>query len=668
MQNRSNKWIQTLGEDYRVESRAIVSGIEYPVSVPDTAEPSSVQRCRIKHQLFTSANLIGNACAGILEMSFIPTEAPPAAAQINLESRLIAEDGTATEWLPRGTYWIDERDDAYHGRLKVTAYDRMLFAEDDWFPDGVISGTWPKPAPDVVNIICERLGIELDSRTVLNKDIMVAVPIGKTLRNTLMEIAAAHGGNFTITPANRLRLVLLPEEIGITYLTDENENYVSDENSNYIVFLGGEYHNIQYQCGSYSRLGDIINVTGVELVLDSAHSYKAGSDGYLLTGECTFATETTPRIALNNLVSRPFMPFVANQVQLDPAAELGDRIMVAGDSSVVGAMVIDVSAAYLAEVSAPITGEVNHEIPFKNRTQQLIDRKVAEARAEIKVTTDSIVSTVEGLSGTVSKIDQKVNNITISVSNGTESSKIQLLVNGVVVASKTIRFTGDVVFERALRDGRTVISGDNILTGQILAEFIKLGGEMVVYESLDEDAEIGGYLGFIKSYNYDGYKTSGMAMTDPLGDVQIALTGDGARLSTPASEILAAYHAWVKTDHNIYLNADGYIYDSSGAAISSDRNAKENIQYDIEKYLPIFDKLKPCSFQYKGRSRQHLGFIAQDVEAAMIESLVDSEDFAALVIDNGKYSLRYSEFIPMLVAKIQQQEQRIAQLEGNLHG
>lgn len=211
-------------------------------------------------------------------------------------------------------------------------------------------------------------------------------------------------------------------------------------------------------------------------------------------------------------------------------------------------------------------------------------------------------------------------------------------------------------------EGLTVQAAD--IKGTLTANQIKLGGAMSVFKTMT-GADLGGYLGYVSGMNYDLEETSGMGMVSTDGKFQAVVTDSGARISSLDVEVLAATHGWVKSKYNIYLDADGYIYDGSGAAISSDRNAKENILYDVdEKYLPIFDKLQPCSFRYKGRSRQHLGFIAQEVEEAMLDSGVDGKDFAAVVNDEGKYSLRYTEFIPLLVAKIKQLEGRIAELEG----
>ena len=89
---------------------------------------------------------------------------------------------------------------------------------------------------------------------------------------------------------------------------------------------------------------------------------------------------------------------------------------------------------------------------------------------------------------------------------------------------------------------------------------------------------------------------------------------------------------------------------------------KDEILYDVaDKYLPLFDRLSPASFLYKGRAAgRHLGFIAQDIEVAAAECGIDKSDLALLVQDeDGLYGLSYSEFIPILVAKIKDLETRL---------
>ncbi|MCM1496707.1 MAG: tail fiber domain-containing protein [Bacteroides sp.] len=138
--------------------------------------------------------------------------------------------------------------------------------------------------------------------------------------------------------------------------------------------------------------------------------------------------------------------------------------------------------------------------------------------------------------------------------------------------------------------------------------------------------------------------------------------------------------------------------------VSSDRNKKEHIRYleDGDIYEKLFMKLLPCSFAYKNtkeslnHDRTHIGFIAQDVEAAMEELGLTSLDFAGFCKDqkttskvikttildketgeekeveqiveekiDGEYiySLRYQEFIALITKVLQKSCKRLNDLE-----
>jgi len=303
------------------------------------------------------------------------------------------------------------------------------------------------------------------------------------------------------------------------------------------------------------------------------------------------------------------------------------------------------------------------------QTHSLISKTAEEIRLEVQnevsglsasfsVKLDSITSTVQGLDGRVSTISQKVDNITLSVSNGHSSSWISLSVDGVEVASEKIKFTGDVVFESDLADGSTTVSGDCITTGEISARYIKLGGEMEVYRSLS-GSSLGGYLGYVSSSNAYGGSTSGLGLMDPYGNHQAVVTDGGARLTSPTAEIVAAT--------NITLDTSRKINASTDITVTSDRRLKEKIRYDVEeKYAALFDALRPASFLYTGKEPvRHLGFIAQDVEQAA-EALGLGEADLALLSRNEKgfYGLNYSEFIPILTAKIKALEAEIKELRA----
>lgn len=107
----------------------------------------------------------------------------------------------------------------------------------------------------------------------------------------------------------------------------------------------------------------------------------------------------------------------------------------------------------------------------------------------------------------------------------------------------------------------------------------------------------------------------------------------------------------------------------TGAAVTSDFNKKQNISIIKSSYEEFFNKIKPVTYQYKdGQSnRYHSGFIAQDIEQALIKANMSTQDFAGLVITlDNNYYLRYSEFIALNTWQIQKLKQRVTELENEI--
>ena len=113
------------------------------------------------------------------------------------------------------------------------------------------------------------------------------------------------------------------------------------------------------------------------------------------------------------------------------------------------------------------------------------------------------------------------------------------------------------------------------------------------------------------------------------------------------------------------------IYCSTNELNGSDRNIKNSIEALPEKYVRMFDLVEPKRYKLNNGTsgRFHAGFIAQEVEAAMQKCGITSQEFAGWAAAKRKdgsetYFLRYSEFIPVLWAKVREQEERLKRLEG----
>ena len=112
---------------------------------------------------------------------------------------------------------------------------------------------------------------------------------------------------------------------------------------------------------------------------------------------------------------------------------------------------------------------------------------------------------------------------------------------------------------------------------------------------------------------------------------------------------------------------------NSGATITSDRNAKHDIEILPENYEHTFDNLQPVRFKYNdGTSgRYHMGFIAQDVAEAVENAGLSLTDFAAVCapsksIQNALWGIRYEEIVALNTQQIQKLKARIKQLEERI--
>lgn len=132
-------------------------------------------------------------------------------------------------------------------------------------------------------------------------------------------------------------------------------------------------------------------------------------------------------------------------------------------------------------------------------------------------------------------------------------------------------------------------------------------------------------------------------------------------------------------DHGFTITNNGLFADEE-ISVGSDRRLKQAIEYRMDKYENFFMKLKPTQYQLKaGKSKRlHTGFIAQDVERALLESGLTTNDFAGLTItpvqevnpkdgiDDVFYRLRYGEFISLNTYMIQTLYRRISELEEKI--
>lgn len=205
MHTVSDLWQQMLADPaHAVEAKLKIAGVEY-------GEDQIVRKSLMVYGGLYSTFGIGNCCARQVEFEIYPQGTIPRQAKIEVFARLRLGE-QVSEWIPKGVFFFSTRKtDRVTGVLSVHGYDAMLKAEETWLDSSYDAKTWPMPAATAVADIAARMGVAVDSRTVLDAAFPVQYPVDDkgdmTMREALGRIAVANAGNWTITDEGKLLLV-----------------------------------------------------------------------------------------------------------------------------------------------------------------------------------------------------------------------------------------------------------------------------------------------------------------------------------------------------------------------------------------------------------------------------------------------------------------------------
>ena len=272
-----------------------------------------------------------------------------------------------------------------------------------------------------------------------------------------------------------------------------------------------------------------------------------------------------------------------------------------------------------------------------------------------------------GTSEAQTLIDQSLNGITLSATSGESGTIFKLMYDGAVLASTgsvdlyvdAVNVYGTLTAERLQGSSIRILDDEGNRCGYIYSTYASSAETKI---ELDSDAiEIGGdegsvFIGSVWDRSTRSYYAS------------IEVDGNSNEVQIKGDVIPNADATYSLGSRNFVWDA---IYCSTDTLNGSDRNIKNSIEALPEKYVSMFDLVEPRRYKLNSGTsgRFHTGFIAQEVEDAMRACGIDSQEFAgwaAAKREDGSetYFLRYSEFIPILWAKVREQEKRLKRLEG----
>lgn len=448
-------------------------------------------------------------------------------------------------------------------------------------------------------------------------------------------------------------------------------------------------------------------ISRVTLLLDDENVVTAGDDtGLELSASCPHATQEMVNAILAQVKGYQYRMLQADDANLDPAAELGDGITAGGIYSVIS-RINDDGSGY-SGVTAPGESEMEDEFPSAGPMTKEFQRKIAQTRAQIIKTAESIILRIEGDEESIQATLDLIDGFTVTDSSGTTKIKGSSLETGSIAANSIsadkLNLTGQITFSDLNSATQSTISSaltaannaNNTVIGWTYEGTTKINGNMIMADTVQASKLRGGQVQLLTQIEEEAgtitIQRSGLGPGTSKGVVlfnadEIAFQSNhadgGIYLNTSdmcGITIFAGGDIRVRGNlipDNVagnvwslgrYYAAWNDIYLSNEPIITSDRAHKKDISYDLDRYGALFDRLRPVSYKLvNGQSgRTHLGLIAQDVEAALGECGLTDMDFAGLIRspreDGGyDYALRYGEMIAMLIREVQELKRRISQ-------
>lgn len=446
---------------------------------------------------------VGNCFSGQIDLVLAPGEVEiPKMAKMEVLVRLT--NGTInTPWVSKGTYFIDAREwDFDHKFLTITGYDAMLKCNVPYLTTGSV-GNWPRKDNVVVSEICTRIGVSLDTRTVLNKSYDVQLPAvssdgsdSDTVREVLGWIGAMYGGNWIINDDGKLQLIPLVPTRNI---------------------------NINKQAVGLTSYPAYDAIGTIHLVVSETAEYVAGTGGRSIEIQCPWGTQAMANNLLTALQGYIYRPVTITTVYTaDALWELGDGITVNSIASQIASVSNYFAANYSCDIEAPNDEEIDHEYPYESTANREIKREIAKTVASIKVDVDSITLSVTP--------------VTDPSGQSTGATTFTLKMGSAELSTDTV----DLHVKALNVDG--TLTADKIKTGTLDTADLNLNGILHVVSGESE----GGYIGFGNGNDGTSTPTDGVVMSSTSkdgygsGDHYIICTNKGVRMQSGDAALYCA--------------------------------------------------------------------------------------------------------------------------------
>lgn len=377
-------------------------------------------------------------------------------AKAELFVRIAGEDGT-TPWYSAGVFFISGRRLLAGAKLEFDCLDRMAYADVSFLTDGEDADEYPMPMDEAMARIYTQLGTTLDARCTISHTLEIDYPNDMTMREVMGFIASAHGGNFCITEADKLRLVI--------------PNYTGSP----VTAIDGSRATKTYP------INTPITWDSVAMIYTDAGGYYESGATHLaeLELENPWATQGICDAVQAIIAGYTYTPYAADKTDLDPAIELGDYITIDGVACNIWAWAWN--TRLYCDLKVPSSTETTtSEFGYKGTITKAMKKKLTLGASYY----GTKISKTEGLR--ITRSDGKGEALFNS-----DTLAMRALVAGTMVdklyfdpVSNTYRFEGE-------------LSATAITSGRLSSLFLDMsvGGKNLILNALLDNAAPAGFLG-----------------------------------------------------------------------------------------------------------------------------------------------------------------------------
>ena len=343
---------------------------------------------------------------------------------------------------------------------------------------------------------------------------------------------------------------------------------------------------------------------------------------------------------------------------------------------------------FIKNISEPIYAKIEDTDKNVNEisiTAKGLDARLSDAEGDITqldTTAKGLQVSVSNLDGAITNIKTDVNGLRATVSGKIDATQAQSIFDQSAQGFTLAATSGEngTIFKLNYNGAQIASTGSVDLYVDAVNIYGTLTAQEIEGDTITVRNDAGRRCGYISTEyaSTADYKmtleSKAMELNATSGNLYLSGNNGRSALNFDYDFIDCRGDFAPNADNRYNLGAPNFvwsaIYCSTDALNGSDRNIKNSIEALPEKYVHMFELVEPKRYKLNSGTsgRYHTGFIAQEVEAAMQKCGITSQEFAGWAAAKRKdgsetYFLRYSEFIPVLWAKVREQEERLKRLE-----